>query len=153
MNIQDDFSNWIKFIMTVLAICDVLNSDIWWFGVCSRLTILMHACILWFFLFCSYIKDYLLKYFGNNFALFSLLSPWYPYQLAVRKRGMDNNTQLYELDGTEALGSYLEIQTCSDNAPDLSKCSIQWYRVSSEGGKKELISGILLYFITSLDLW
>ena len=56
---------------------------------------------------------------------------------------MENNNQLYELDGTEALGSYLQIQPCSDNAPDLSTCSIQWYRVSTEGGKKELISGIL----------
>lgn len=55
---------------------------------------------------------------------------------------MENN-QLFELDGVEALGSYLQIQPCSDNAPDLSQCSIQWYRVSSEGGKKELISGIL----------
>lgn len=58
---------------------------------------------------------------------------------------MENNNQLYELDGTEALGSYLQIQPCSDNAADLSRCSIQWYRVSSEGGKKELISGILFY--------
>lgn len=39
------------------------------------------------------------------------------------------------------LGSYLQIQPCSDNVPELSECSIQWYRVSSEGAKKELISG------------
>ncbi|KAF3455267.1 hypothetical protein FNV43_RR05715 [Rhamnella rubrinervis] len=62
-------------------------------------------------------------------------------ELAISKRCMENHCQLYELDGHEALGSYLEIQPCSDNAPELSKCSIQWYRVSSEGGKKELISG------------
>ena len=65
---------------------------------------------------------------------------------------MENNYQLYELDGHEALGSYLEIQPCSDNAPELSKCSIQWYRVSSEGGKKELISGILVLFHALLVL-
>lgn len=58
------------------------------------------------------------------------------------KRGGENVPHLYELDGTEALGSYLQIQPCSDNAPDLSKCSIKWYRVSSEDAKKELISGI-----------
>lgn len=55
---------------------------------------------------------------------------------------MENGSHSFELDGHEALGSYLRIQPCSDNAPELSKCSIQWYRVSSEGGKKELISGI-----------
>lgn len=58
------------------------------------------------------------------------------------KRGAQNILQLYELDGTEALGSYLRINPCSDYTPELSKCSIQWYRVSSEGGKKELISGV-----------
>ena len=55
---------------------------------------------------------------------------------------MENGSQSFELDGHEALGSYLRIQPCTDNAPELSKCSIQWYRVSPEGGKKELISGI-----------
>ncbi|XP_062171920.1 stomatal closure-related actin-binding protein 1 [Alnus glutinosa] len=62
-------------------------------------------------------------------------------ELAMSKRVAENKSQLFELDGHEALGSYLRIQPCSDNAPELSKCLIQWYRVSSEGGKKELISG------------
>lgn len=62
-------------------------------------------------------------------------------ELAKSKRVAENNSQLFELDGHEALGSYLRIQPSSDNAPELSKCLIQWYRVSSEGGKKELISG------------
>ncbi|KAK9999381.1 hypothetical protein SO802_018984 [Lithocarpus litseifolius] len=62
-------------------------------------------------------------------------------ELAKSKRVVENGSQSFELDGHEALGSYLRIQPCSDNAPELSKCSIQWYRVSSEGGKKELISG------------
>jgi len=48
---------------------------------------------------------------------------------------------LYELEGAETLGSYLQIQPCSDNAPELSRCSIQWYRIATEGAKKELISG------------
>ncbi|KAK7259949.1 hypothetical protein RIF29_25583 [Crotalaria pallida] len=62
-------------------------------------------------------------------------------ELARMKKGEDNVSHLYELEGTETLGSYLQIQPCSDNAPELSKCSIQWYRVSPEGAKKELISG------------
>ncbi|KAI9074723.1 hypothetical protein K1719_014343 [Acacia pycnantha] len=62
-------------------------------------------------------------------------------ELARAKRGEENAPHLYELEGTETLGSYLQIQPCSDNAPELSKCLIQWYRVSPESGKKELISG------------
>ncbi|KAK9939420.1 hypothetical protein M0R45_016116 [Rubus argutus] len=50
-------------------------------------------------------------------------------------------SQSYELDGPEALGSYLRIQPFSDDAIELSTCSIQWYRLSSHGGNKELISG------------
>lgn len=57
------------------------------------------------------------------------------------KKGEENVPHLYELEGTETLGSYLQIEPCSDNAPELSKCSIQWYRVSPDGAKKELISG------------
>lgn len=64
-------------------------------------------------------------------------------ELAMSRRGDENRTYLYELDGTEALGSCLRIQPCSDRAPELSECSIQWYRLSSEGGKKELISGAM----------
>nr|XP_023874756.1 stomatal closure-related actin-binding protein 1-like [Quercus suber] len=59
-------------------------------------------------------------------------------ELAKSKRVVENGSQSFELDGHEALGSYLRIQPCSNNAPELSKCSIQWYRVSPEGGKKEL---------------
>nr|TKS07810.1 hypothetical protein D5086_0000108500 [Populus alba] len=49
-----------------------------------------------------------------------------------------------EGDGSEALGSCLRINPCSDNAPELSECSIQWYRLSSEDVKKALISGFHL---------
>ncbi|KAK3009791.1 hypothetical protein RJ639_015431 [Escallonia herrerae] len=61
--------------------------------------------------------------------------------LAVSKRIEENTPTLYELDGFEALGSYLQIQPGSDRVPELSMCSIQWYRSTSEGGKRELISG------------
>lgn len=63
------------------------------------------------------------------------------FQLATSKRAEQNTPYLYELDGTEALGSYLLIQPCSNVAPELSECSIQWYRLTSETGKKDLISG------------
>ncbi|KAJ8751550.1 hypothetical protein K2173_016787 [Erythroxylum novogranatense] len=62
-------------------------------------------------------------------------------ELVMSKRREKNISQFYEFDGSEALGSYLRIKPSCDNAPELSKCSIQWYRVSFEGGKKELISG------------
>ncbi|KAL1323882.1 stomatal closure-related actin-binding protein 1 isoform X2 [Arachis ipaensis] len=62
-------------------------------------------------------------------------------ELARTKKGGESVPQFYELEGTETLGSYLEIQPCSDIVPEVSKCSIQWYRVSSDGTKKELISG------------
>lgn len=59
-------------------------------------------------------------------------------ELAMSKRSEEN---MYELDGTEALGSYLRVCPCSERAPELSECSFQWYRLASESGKKELISG------------
>ncbi|CAL5190428.1 unnamed protein product [Lathyrus oleraceus] len=62
-------------------------------------------------------------------------------ELTRTKKGEENVPYLYELEGNETLGSYLQIQPCSDNAQDVSNCSIQWYRVSSDGAKKELISG------------
>ncbi|KVI08108.1 hypothetical protein Ccrd_013523 [Cynara cardunculus var. scolymus] len=62
-------------------------------------------------------------------------------ELAISKRGEENASYLFELDGTSALGSYLQIQPCSDRAPELSECSIQWYRLTSEGGNRDIISG------------
>ncbi|KAH1067114.1 hypothetical protein J1N35_032101 [Gossypium stocksii] len=62
-------------------------------------------------------------------------------ELARSKRMEKTISHIYELDGAETLGSYLRIKPCSDIAPELSECSIQWYRVSSETSKKDLISG------------
>lgn len=67
------------------------------------------------------------------------------FQLATSKRVEARTPDLYELDGSEALGSYLRIKPSTDGAPELSRFSIQWYRVSSEGVKKELISGVYIY--------
>ncbi|KAK9078744.1 hypothetical protein SSX86_002802 [Deinandra increscens subsp. villosa] len=62
-------------------------------------------------------------------------------ELAISRRGEESASYLFELDGTTALGSYLQIQSCSDRAPELSECSIQWYRMTSEGGNRDIISG------------
>ncbi|CAL5422309.1 unnamed protein product [Camellia sinensis] len=37
---------------------------------------------------------------------------------------------------------FIRIQPCSDSATELSGCSIQWYRLAAEGGKKDLISSM-----------
>ncbi|GJU28998.1 stomatal closure-related actin-binding protein 1-like protein [Tanacetum coccineum] len=62
-------------------------------------------------------------------------------ELAISRRGEESGSSLFELDGTTALGSYLQIQPCSDRAPQLSECSVQWYRLTSEGGNRDVISG------------
>ncbi|XP_041024638.1 stomatal closure-related actin-binding protein 3-like [Juglans microcarpa x Juglans regia] len=62
-------------------------------------------------------------------------------ELAMSKRDEENKYRIYALEGSENLGSYLRIQPCSDKAPLLSKSLIQWYRLSSEGSWKEIISG------------
>ncbi|XP_028121348.1 uncharacterized protein LOC114318608 isoform X3 [Camellia sinensis] len=38
---------------------------------------------------------------------------------------------------------FIRIQPCSDSAPELSGCSIQWYRLAAEDGKKDLISRLM----------
>ncbi|KAK9987084.1 hypothetical protein SO802_032035 [Lithocarpus litseifolius] len=62
-------------------------------------------------------------------------------ELAIRKRDEENKFRLYVLEGSENLGSYLQLKPCSDKAPQLPNCSIQWYRLSSDGSWKEVISG------------
>ncbi|KAK4769157.1 hypothetical protein SAY86_027307 [Trapa natans] len=62
-------------------------------------------------------------------------------ELTLSRRAEENRSRLYVLDGPKSLGSVLHIRACSDNAPPLSKCSIQWYRTSSEGSHRDVISG------------
>ncbi|CAB4286338.1 unnamed protein product [Prunus armeniaca] len=62
-------------------------------------------------------------------------------ELAMSKWAEENKSCLYLIDGSETLGAYLRIQPRSENAPQLSKCAIQWYRVSSDGSRNEAISG------------
>ncbi|KAL5546724.1 hypothetical protein UlMin_006411 [Ulmus minor] len=62
-------------------------------------------------------------------------------ELEISKMAEENKSSLYALDGSQALGSCLQIRPSSDKAPQLSKCSIQWYRVSLECTRNEVISG------------
>nr|CAD1829578.1 unnamed protein product [Ananas comosus var. bracteatus] len=62
-------------------------------------------------------------------------------ELAMIKKLQDEGPHLYELEGSESLGSCLRIVCRSDSAPGISNYSIQWYRVNAEGSRKEIISG------------
>ncbi|MED6160886.1 hypothetical protein PIB30_055488 [Stylosanthes scabra] len=62
-------------------------------------------------------------------------------ELTMTKMTEENKNHLYKLDGSEALGSYLRVKPCSDAVPQISRCSFQWYRLSSEGSWREVISG------------
>ncbi|KAL8162310.1 hypothetical protein V2J09_013799 [Rumex salicifolius] len=62
-------------------------------------------------------------------------------QLVVTKKTEENRICKYRMDGASKLGSCLRIQPRSNDAPDLTECSIQWFRVSADGTHKEIISG------------
>uniref|UniRef100_A0A7N0V202 Uncharacterized protein n=1 Tax=Kalanchoe fedtschenkoi TaxID=63787 RepID=A0A7N0V202_KALFE len=75
-------------------------------------------------------------------------------ELAISKRAEEKRFNLFEIEGSETLGSQLQIRPCSDNAPELSESTIQWYRVSVDGSKREPISGAnrLIYAPEPLDV-
>jgi hypothetical protein len=58
------------------------------------------------------------------------------------KRLEDDSSGLFELEGSNTLGSQLCIIPRVDGASNIANCPIQWYRVIS-GGTRELISGTL----------
>lgn len=62
-------------------------------------------------------------------------------ELAMSVKTDKNTSQVYALSGSEALGSILRIQPHTDEAVDLSKCSIQWYRLLSQCSRREPILG------------
>lgn len=62
-------------------------------------------------------------------------------QLVLSKRAEENKFLPYAITGSETLGSILRVQSCSDEATELTKCSIQWYRLSSECSRREPILG------------
>lgn len=63
-------------------------------------------------------------------------------QLQMSRKAEDNSNQLYELSGSQSLGSILRIQSCSNEEAELAKCSVQWYRLSSQSSRREPILGI-----------
>ncbi|XP_051138545.1 stomatal closure-related actin-binding protein 1-like [Andrographis paniculata] len=62
-------------------------------------------------------------------------------ELEMSMKSEENIRGLYKLIGSEKLGSILRIQPCSDKAVELSKCSIQWFRLSSQCSRREPILG------------
>lgn len=62
-------------------------------------------------------------------------------ELLMNKRAEENKFLPYEISGSETLGSILRVQPCSNEATELTKCSIQWYRLSSECSRREPILG------------
>lgn len=58
------------------------------------------------------------------------------------KRLEEDSSDLFELEGSDTLGSQFRIMPRFDGAPNITNCPIQWYRVIS-GGTRELISGTL----------
>ncbi|XP_072958820.1 stomatal closure-related actin-binding protein 1-like isoform X1 [Typha angustifolia] len=62
-------------------------------------------------------------------------------ELAMTKKSEENKNNLYEFEGLESLGSSLHIVPRTSTTPDISKFSIQWYRMQPQGSKKEVITG------------
>ncbi|RDY11233.1 Stomatal closure-related actin-binding protein 2, partial [Mucuna pruriens] len=85
--------------------------------------------------------EYELRALRDQIREKSIFSIQLQKELTMSKRDEENKSRLYMLNGSEALGSYLRVQPCSDEVPQVSKCSFQWYRLSSEGSWREVISG------------
>lgn len=62
-------------------------------------------------------------------------------QLEIKNKPMENKSNIYELDGLESLGSRLQVICCNNSESTLDISNFQWFRVSKDGNKKELISG------------
>ncbi|KAJ4838574.1 Stomatal closure- actin-binding protein 3 [Turnera subulata] len=71
----------------------------------------------------------------------SLLSVKLERELDMSKRAEENKSSLYVLEGSETLGSCLFLKPRSDRYPPVSSCSVQWFRLSTEGCHNEVISG------------
>jgi hypothetical protein len=62
-------------------------------------------------------------------------------QLAMIKRLEEDSSNLFELEGSNTLGSLYHIIPRVDGAPNITNCPVQWYRIVP-GGIRELISGM-----------
>ncbi|XP_021744542.1 stomatal closure-related actin-binding protein 3-like [Chenopodium quinoa] len=71
----------------------------------------------------------------------SIFSAKLQKELAMTKRAEESRLCVYQLEGAQTLGSCLRIRPRANNAPDLSKCSIQWFRLSPEGDHTEILAG------------
>ena len=64
---------------------------------------------------------------------------------------------LFQLEGTETLGSCLQVAVLDGCSVDLLQCSFQWHRISRDRKRMELISGEIFYFqsppLYSFPLW
>ncbi len=69
-----------------------------------------------------------------------ILLPDFKLQLVDAKRVAGAGP--YELQGEERLGTSLIISPIDKNGPDLSKCNIQWHRVSVDGAKGGPVTGV-----------
>ncbi|KAJ6304284.1 hypothetical protein OIU77_018033 [Salix suchowensis] len=83
-----------------------------------------------------------LRALRNQIREKSIVSVKLQKELAKSKRAEQNKLAPYVLDGSETLGSSLQLKPRSDGSPTpFPKCSVQWYRVSSEDSQNEVISG------------
>ncbi|CAA0837402.1 Stomatal closure-related actin-binding protein 2 [Striga hermonthica] len=75
-------------------------------------------------------------------------------ELAMSVQAEENVSRIYVLNGAENLGSILRIQTGSNEAVELGKCSIQWYRLSSQCSRREPILGAnkCVYALEPIDV-
>ncbi|KAI4348578.1 hypothetical protein L6164_009287 [Bauhinia variegata] len=85
--------------------------------------------------------EYELRALRDQIREKSIFSVKLQKELTMSKWDAENKSCSYKLGGSTTLGSYLRVQPRSDDVPQLSKCSFQWYRLSSEGSWREPISG------------
>ncbi|KAF3326128.1 stomatal closure-related actin-binding protein 1-like protein [Carex littledalei] len=62
-------------------------------------------------------------------------------QLEFMRRLKEDEECSFEMEGLEILGSSLHIKSQNNTAPDITNCSVQWYRLHPSGDKREIISG------------
>ncbi|XP_078170825.1 stomatal closure-related actin-binding protein 1-like [Carex rostrata] len=62
-------------------------------------------------------------------------------ELEFLRRLKEDEECSFEMEGLEILGSSLHIKSHNNTAPDITNCSVQWYRLHPSGGKREIISG------------
>lgn len=72
-------------------------------------------------------------------------------KIAIIKRAEESKNCPFVLEGKQSLGSCLRIRVSSENAIDLSNCSIQWYRAACETSRREAISGTEL--VLTISFW